>query len=88
MQTAVQATFPQHPTLRAQPLATGDVWLVEHSPSEAYRGDGGDGRLSGIFGEIIQSFAFFLRCYRKALYNQLLAQPISWQMTAMGSPAR
>ena len=43
MLRAVRAKFTQHRDLRQRLLDTGDEVLVEHSPADAYWGDGGDG---------------------------------------------
>lgn len=47
MLRAVRAKSMQYGDLRWKLLATGDAILVEHSPKDAYWGDGGDGDGSG-----------------------------------------
>ena len=44
MREAVCAKFSQHPDLRRILLATGEATLVEHTPRDAFWGDGGDGQ--------------------------------------------
>ncbi len=53
MRRAVRAKFEQHPALRASLLATGDATLIEHTPRDAYWGDGGDGSGKNMLGRIL-----------------------------------
>ena len=53
MREALDAKFNQHPELRAQLLATGDVMLVEHTANDNYWGDGGDGRGQNRLGQLL-----------------------------------
>jgi ribA/ribD-fused uncharacterized protein len=43
MLEAVRAKFTQYPALTALLLGTGEALIVEHSRSDRYWGDGGDG---------------------------------------------
>ncbi len=53
MRAAVLAKFTQHPELRELLLATGDAKLVEHTDSDDFWGDGGDGRGKNMLGRIL-----------------------------------
>ncbi|MBD3237512.1 MAG: DUF1768 domain-containing protein [Candidatus Eisenbacteria bacterium] len=53
MLEAVRAKFEQHSELREALLETGSQPLVEHSRSDAYWGDGGDGRGKNKLGRIL-----------------------------------
>lgn len=53
MGRAIRAKFSQHPDLRERLVATGELRLVEHSPSDSYWGDGGDGSGLNRLGEIL-----------------------------------
>jgi ribA/ribD-fused uncharacterized protein len=61
MREAVLAKFSQHPELRAELLATGDAKLVEHTDSDAYWGDGGDGSGRNMLGTILMEVRARLR---------------------------
>jgi ribA/ribD-fused uncharacterized protein len=50
MREALRAKFTQHEDLRRQLLATGNVRLVEHTASDLYWGDGGDGTGKNLLG--------------------------------------
>ncbi|HEY1172645.1 MAG TPA: NADAR family protein [Verrucomicrobiae bacterium] len=58
MREALLAKFTQHADLKALLLSTGDAQIVEHTPSDAYWGDGADGcgknRLGILLMEIRQ----------------------------------
>lgn len=53
MLTALRAKFSQHPDLRQRLLATGDALLIEHTPRDAYWGDGADGRGLNRLGQLL-----------------------------------
>ena len=55
MRRAVRAKFHQNPELGARLLATGDARLVEHTSTDAYWGDGGDGTGRNRLGEILMA---------------------------------
>jgi ribA/ribD-fused uncharacterized protein len=61
MREAVLAKFTQHPDLLKLLLATGDAHLVEHTPRDAYWGDGGDGSGKNRLGEILMQVRDQLR---------------------------
>jgi ribA/ribD-fused uncharacterized protein len=52
MRKAVWEKFRQNASLADQLLATGDAELVEHTASDAYWGDGGDGSGRNMLGKI------------------------------------
>lgn len=53
MRKAVGAKFRQHESLAAMLLATGTAKLVEHTESDSYWGDGGDGSGKNMLGRIL-----------------------------------
>jgi ribA/ribD-fused uncharacterized protein len=53
MLRAVRAKFSQHGELRTLLLSTGDATIVEHTESDSYWGDGGDGSGSNMLGRIL-----------------------------------
>lgn len=53
MYRAVKAKFTQHSVLRNMLLQTGDALLVEHTTSDNFWGDGGDGRGQNKLGLIL-----------------------------------
>ena len=53
MRQAVLAKFQQHPDLLKLLLSTGDADIVEHTSSDAYWGDGGDGSGKNMLGKIL-----------------------------------
>lgn len=55
MRAAVEAKFRQHDELRELLLGTGDAVLVEHTPRDAYWGDGGDGSGRNELGKILMA---------------------------------
>ena len=55
MREAVEAKFRQHDELRGLLLATGDAVLVEHTETDAYWGDGGDGSGRNELGRILMA---------------------------------
>lgn len=61
MYEAVLAKFTQHDELRAVLLGTGDARLVEHTDTDAYWGDGGDGSGRNRLGEILMQVRAELR---------------------------
>jgi ribA/ribD-fused uncharacterized protein len=61
MREAVLAKFTQHPDLRAILLATGDAGIAEHTRSDDYWGDGGDGHGNNKLGKILMSVREELR---------------------------
>jgi N-glycosidase YbiA len=50
MYEAALAKFTQHDDLRESTLGTGDATIVEHTASDSYWGDGGDGRGKNMLG--------------------------------------
>lgn len=69
MRKAVRAKFRQNPELRDKLLATDDARLVEHTPSDSYWGDGGDGKGLNRLGEILMQIRTELRCERPSAPN-------------------
>lgn len=61
MRDAVRAKFEQHDELRRALLDTGEARLVEHTESDAYWGDGGDGSGRNRLGEILMELRATLR---------------------------
>ncbi len=53
MRAAIRAKFEQNPELAGLLLATGDALLVEHTPTDRYWGDGGDGSGLNRLGELL-----------------------------------
>jgi ribA/ribD-fused uncharacterized protein len=53
MWKAVWTKFKQHPRLAAMLLETGDAEIVEHTKTDAYWGDGGDGRGLNRLGRVL-----------------------------------
>lgn len=53
MHEATRAKFSQHADLKAMLLATGDAKIVEHTDTDAYWGDGGDGKGLNKLGKIL-----------------------------------
>jgi ribA/ribD-fused uncharacterized protein len=50
---AVRTKFTQHEQLRRLLLETGEAILIEHSPSDTYWGDGGNGQGQNKIGQIL-----------------------------------
>ena len=61
MRKAVRAKFRQDPELAEKLLATGNARLVEHTSTDAYWGDGGDGKGLNRLGEILMEVRSELR---------------------------
>jgi ribA/ribD-fused uncharacterized protein len=61
MHAAVLVKFTQHAELRSMLLATGDARVVEHTDSDDYWGDGGDGSGRNRLGEILMQVRDALR---------------------------
>lgn len=61
MRTAVRAKFTQHAELGTLLLSTGDAKLVEHTDSDSYWGDGGDGSGHNWLGRILMEIREELR---------------------------
>ena len=61
MHEAVLAKFNQHADVREALLATGDSTIVEHTETDAYWGDGGDGSGKNRLGEILMRVRELLR---------------------------
>jgi N-glycosidase YbiA len=53
MLKALKAKFEQHDDLRAILLSTNGALIVEHTASDAYWGDGGDGSGRNMLGELL-----------------------------------
>lgn len=64
MRKAVWEKFRQIPTLAELLLATGDARLVEHTATDAYWGDGGDGTGKNMLGIILMEVRARLRAER------------------------
>ena len=61
MRTVLRAKFTQHPELREQLLTMGDAYLIEHTRSDSYWGDGGDGSGRNMLGRILMEVRDELR---------------------------
>lgn len=61
MVKALRAKFAQHRDLRAQLLATGNRPLVEHTTTDVYWADGGDGTGLNRLGELLMQVRAELR---------------------------
>lgn len=64
MLDALRAKFTQHDDLRAVLLGTGDATLVEHTASDSYWGDGGDGSGRNRLGQLLMRVRDELRAER------------------------
>lgn len=53
MREAVMSKFTQHLELRQLLLGTGDAKIIEHTVSDDYWGDGGDGKGKNMLGRIL-----------------------------------
>jgi ribA/ribD-fused uncharacterized protein len=62
---AVRAKFQQHRRLADRLLATSDALLVQHTPNDAYWGDGGDGTGENRLGRILMHVRAELRDMRR-----------------------
>jgi ribA/ribD-fused uncharacterized protein len=65
MREGVLAKFTQHEEMAEILLGTGDALLVEHTTSDDYWGDGGDGHGKNKLGRILMSVREELRKRRK-----------------------
>jgi ribA/ribD-fused uncharacterized protein len=61
MHEAVLAKFTQHADLREFLLATSDATIVEHTTSDRYWGDGGDGSGKNMLGKSLMGVREELR---------------------------
>jgi ribA/ribD-fused uncharacterized protein len=61
MRRALRAKFEQNPELREQLLATGEAHLIEHTATDSYWGDGGDGSGLNRLGELLMELRAQLR---------------------------
>lgn len=61
MRKVVRAKFTQHDELREMLLSTDDAMLVEHTVSNNYWGDGGDGSGKNMLGRILMEIREELR---------------------------
>ncbi len=61
MLDALCAKFTQHEELKAILLGTGDAKLVEHTESDSYWGDGGDGSGKNRLGQLLMQLRAELR---------------------------
>lgn len=64
MREALDAKFRQHPVLADLLLGTGDALLVEHTESDDFWGDGGDGSGRNELGRLLMAVREALRCAR------------------------
>jgi hypothetical protein len=78
MRRAVLAKFTQHEVLRALLLSTGDAKIVERTETDAYWGDGGDGRGKNMLGRLLMEI-------REQLRGQADEQAIAVARTARGN---
>src|SRR4051812_34374982 len=53
MRAALRAKFGKYPALRTLLLSTGDAELVEHTRTDRYWGDGGDGSGQNRLGQLL-----------------------------------
>lgn len=61
MWIALQAKFLAHPDLQVLLLSTGDEWIVEDSPVDAYWGRGPDGQGKNYLGRLLMKLRQHLR---------------------------
>jgi ribA/ribD-fused uncharacterized protein len=61
MRAALRAKFTQHPELQELLVATHPSKLVEHTPHDAYWGDGGDGKGQNWLGRLLMELREELR---------------------------
>lgn len=61
MREALRAKFAQHPALQSLLLGTGDAELVEHTASDRYWADGGDGQGRNRLGQLLMELRAQLR---------------------------
>jgi ribA/ribD-fused uncharacterized protein len=61
MRRALRAKFEQNPELREPLLATGEAHLIEHTATDSYWGDGGDGSGLNRLGELLMELRAQLR---------------------------
>jgi ribA/ribD-fused uncharacterized protein len=61
MYEAVKAKFSQHAELKTLLLSTGTAKLIEHTETDAYWGDGGDGKGLNKLGKILMKVRDELR---------------------------
>lgn len=64
MRHAVLQKFSQHEEAKTLLLSTGDRLLIEHTPKDAYWGDGGDGSGKNMLGTILMEVREHLRTER------------------------
>jgi len=64
MRESLRAKFAQHPVLTSLLLKTGDAELVEHTTSDRYWADGGDGTGKNRLGQLLMEL-------REELYMKL-----------------
>jgi ribA/ribD-fused uncharacterized protein len=70
MLEAVRAKFQQHRRLAERLLSTNDALIVEHTPNDAYWGDGGDGTGRNELGRILMQVRSELRAARQPLRSE------------------
>jgi ribA/ribD-fused uncharacterized protein len=61
MRGALHAKFTQYPSLKSLLLSTGDAILIEHTASDAYWGDAGDGTGRNRLGVMLMELRARLR---------------------------
>ena len=61
MRDTLMAKFTQHDELRVLLLSTGDAKIVEHTESDAFWGDGGDGSGKNTLGQLLMQVRESLR---------------------------
>lgn len=61
MLEALRAKFSQHSELKELLLSTGDAKLVEHTRSDSYWADGGDGSEKNRLGQLLMQVRQELR---------------------------
>ena len=81
MLAAIRAKFTQHPDLCAQLLATCNAGLAEHTTSDRYWGDGGDGSGQNRLGQLLMQV-------RSELKRRPCLRSTMWFWIGFSAPAR
>lgn len=61
MRRALEAKFRQHAELITLLLSTGDEELIEHTDTDCFWGDGGDGKGRNMLGHLLMELRGRLR---------------------------
>jgi len=75
MHKAVKAKFEQHFDIRELLLSTGSSLIVEHTPSDSYWGDGGDGSGKNTLGRILMEVREELATRGTSVYETIIVPP-------------